>query len=197
MEEYLIPKPFDVAILLPPLMHLAWIVDKERMFDYALEHGVNAIVSDHLGSRRNYYAACNEAMICLLEDLGIPSDDRIDVVFVCNGDYQPRPTDPNHQNFQLAVRIGTNYEGAVSDETVALLQDFIAPGVKPRWFLDSDEWQWVGAPRFDKLKGTSWLFFRIFSLTFRLYLIDAPPLGENRKKGAPAVSTNKSNAAPL
>lgn len=155
IAKYLIPKPADVAILLPPLLHLGWIVDKDRMFDYAFKHGVNATVDDHLGSRRNYYDACNEAVICFLEDLDMPFDDRIDVVSVCDGDYEQNPNGADHKNFQLAVRIGTNYDGVIPRETAMQLQNFIAPGVKPRWFLDRDEWFWTKSPRLKKLQGMS------------------------------------------
>lgn len=133
------------------------------MFDYALEHGINAMIHDSLGSRRHYTAACKEALICLQNNLDLPFDERIDVVHVCDGNYKHNSTDPDHQNFQLAVRVGTNYDGVVSRETAVQLQNFIAPGVKPRWFLDRDEWQWSRAPRLDKLKGTSWLLLVVFS----------------------------------
>ncbi|EIM80678.1 uncharacterized protein STEHIDRAFT_162456 [Stereum hirsutum FP-91666 SS1] len=149
--KYLIPKPADVAVLLPPLLHLGWIVDKEAMFEHALEQGVNCTISDDKGHRRNYYAACNEGLLCFLEDLDLSFDDRNDVVNVCDGDYELNSTEAR-KNFQLAVTIGTNYDRLIPKEAAARIQDFVAPGVKPRWFLDQDKWVWTKAPGLDKLR---------------------------------------------
>lgn len=101
IKNYLIPKPRDVAILLPPRMNMGWIVDQDLMFEYALEHGTECLIEDHEGVHRNYYDACNEALTILLEELNIPDDPRIEIVFACNGDYDLNPTDPDHCNSSL------------------------------------------------------------------------------------------------
>lgn len=193
ISDYLIPQPN--TILRPPLMHLGWLVDKDRMYDYALEHGVNAMFYGHDGNHRNYFDACNEALNFLLEDLGIPDDHRIEIVYVCKGDYGPNPADPEHENFHPALSIATNYEGAIPREHANKLQDFVAPGAKPRWFLNQDQWMWTKAPKRAKSTGTPRLFNHISLFTLRSRLTDAPPSEKGMEKGAPAVpkdTTNKS-----
>ncbi|EIM80674.1 uncharacterized protein STEHIDRAFT_125704 [Stereum hirsutum FP-91666 SS1] len=86
-----------------------------------------------------------------MEDHDLPFDDRIDVVYVCDGNFDPDPT-KIRTNFQLAVTIGTNYHGAISKDFAAKIQDLVAPGVRPRWFLDRDEWTWTKSPGLDKLR---------------------------------------------
>lgn len=127
------------------------------MFEYALEQGVNCAISDDKGHRRDYYGACNEALGCFLEDHDVPFAARINIAYVCDGDYDPNATEIR-TNFQFAVTIGTNYDGAVPKESAAKIQDFFAPGIKPRWFLDTDKWRWTLGPELGNLRGTSWLF---------------------------------------
>lgn len=156
IKMYLIPKGPDTAVLLPPIMHLAWLVDQDRMYEYALEHGVNAMVYDHDGDHRNYFDACNEAVGFMLEDFNIPYDSRIEIVYVCKGDYDPDAIDPEYDNFHPALSIGTNYQGLIPREHADKVKEFIAPGVQPRWYLDQDQWSWSKAPKRAKKNGTSW-----------------------------------------
>ncbi|EIM80676.1 uncharacterized protein STEHIDRAFT_115550 [Stereum hirsutum FP-91666 SS1] len=155
IKRYLIPKGPDEAVLLPPIMHLAWLVDQDRMYEYALAHGVNAMVYDHDGDHRNYFDACNEAVNFMLEDFGIPYDPRIEIVYVCKGDYNPDAIDPEYDNFHPALSIGTNYQGLIPEEQADKLKAFLAPGVQPRWYLDQDEWNWSKAPKRAKSNGKS------------------------------------------
>lgn len=172
IKNYLIPKPRDVAILLPPRLNVGWIVDQDCMFEYAREHGTECLIEDHEGVHRNYYDACNEALTIMLEELNIPDDPRIEIVFACNGDYDLNPTDPNHCNFQFVLSVGSNYRGAILKEYGDKLRDFVAPGVEARWFLDSERWMWTRSRRGPQCKGTLyWSFFQFFNSDLRLLYV--------------------------
>lgn len=130
------------------------------MFEYARDHGTECVIDDDdEGTHPNYFDACGEAVSIALEELNIPYDRRIEIVFACDGDYDPNPTDPDHENFKLALSIGTDYRGAIPKEHVEKLGEFVAPGVKVRWFLDMDRWQWTRARRRTQPDGTLYLHF--------------------------------------
>lgn len=154
MKEYLLPRPPDQQNLVPPLLHYGWILDTERIYEYAERHGIHAKRRDENGEHRSYYRACLSAVTPMLEELGIPDDPRITIQSVSNGDYRLNPTD-GHVNFHIALTVGNNYKGLIPWEHIDKLGNLAAPNVQMKWYLDSERWQWMRRPRKERVRGVS------------------------------------------
>lgn len=127
-------------------MHLGWILDADRAYRFVKSHGIDPTISDDVnGSGPNYYAACKEALSILLHPKKgvVPFDSRIKVTFFSDGQFVPNPVELGTPNFHIALSVGTNYAGAIPMEHIERLKEAVAPGVRPKWFLDTDEWFWT------------------------------------------------------
>lgn len=134
-------------------MHLGWILDEERALRFVHSYGIYPTFSDgENGVSPNYYAACEEALIILLdEETGvIPFDSRINTALFSDGQFVPNPVELGTYNFHIGLSVGTNYAGAIPMEHIEKLGKAVAPGVRPRWFLDVDEWFWTKRPKSSK-----------------------------------------------
>lgn len=60
-----------------------------------------------------------------------------------DGDYVEDPLKHGKINFKLALKVGSNYEGAVPEENMKKIGVLVAPGVQLKWFLDKDQWCWT------------------------------------------------------
>lgn len=127
----------------PPVLNLGWIIDTEAMLNYAREHDIESELFDDEVS----FDTCMQALGAMVDHNGVPNDVRIRLVFLSDGDYDPNAREPGKVNLRIGVRAGTNYEGHIADEHVDLLGSIVAPGVKPKWFLDRDNWQWTRVKR--------------------------------------------------
>lgn len=145
IPEYLIHEPSEKRTFLPPLMHLGWILDTDRALRFVHSYGIYPTVSDERGTTPNTYDACVEALIILLDEKTgiIPNDWRIKLVFLCDGQYVPNPVEQGKINFHLGLSVGTNYDRAIPMKHIEKLGDAVAPGVKPKWYLDMDKWTWT------------------------------------------------------
>lgn len=73
----------------------------------------------------------------------IPSDRRIEIVFLCDGQYVPNPVEQGKVNFHLGLSVGTNYDRAIPMKYIERLGEVVAPGIRPMWYLDMDQWTWT------------------------------------------------------
>lgn len=115
---------------------MRWVQSKG--YNPTISRGKNNVVP-------NVYEACLKAIDLMLDDdTGlIPYDPRIKLVFASDGDYVEEPLKHGKINFKLALKVGSNYEGAVSEEDMKRIGELVAPGVELKWFLDKDQWCWT------------------------------------------------------
>lgn len=121
-------------------MHYGWIVDLDRMFDLAADLKTREFYHCIEGpKKRDYWSTCSSVIRPLMENLGLPFDKRVVMCDLSNGD-----VDPEGKVFKgLGLSLGTNYAGHIPKKSVKKLQDVLAPGVEPKWFLSPERWQWT------------------------------------------------------
>lgn len=128
-------------------MHLGWIIDDDEIYDYAARHDIAPTIHDGNEVRRNYYAAARDAITPMCEEAGIEDDDRIQVVLVSDGSFKLGPEDQRYTHFHMALTVGTNYTGCISQEDADKLGQIAAGGARLRWYLDYEKWKWMSNPK--------------------------------------------------
>lgn len=83
----------------------------------------------------------------MCEEAGIEEDERITIELLSDGDFRLGPEAEGHINFHIALIVGTNYAGCISQEDADKLGQIAAPGIRLKWFLDYDKWKWTKNPK--------------------------------------------------
>lgn len=132
---------------------MGWVVSLPKVFEYAQQHLPGVV--RYSGNPPE--PDCVETFTCLSFDgvnvqnswntflsrlfplLDIPGRPSHRLRFV--GAYDGNCLENGPQN---VLSLGTNYIGCVSEHVMEKLNEFFAPGVKPRWFLYPYDYKWRG-----------------------------------------------------
>lgn len=138
-------------------MHIGWLLDRDAVWKYAKSHGAEVFNYEEDGPVPSIFAAARKAIPSMAKDAGIPDDDRIDVVLLCDGECVANPGEPKYFNLHLVLTCGTNYSRTISRADAAQLEavvkNFIVPEAGLKWYLDPDRWQWTRRPVTKKRKS--------------------------------------------